>query len=557
MIDNKDTEIILCKGIKLDRNYENVLSYSESSMVTLCRNNQIYSGGDYNFIEKSSNKIWVSCTYSQAMYSNYIAFKNPRFGNKWIFAWVTDCRLLNVGTTEITFEVDVWSTWYSKFEIGKAFVEREHVADDTFGKHTIPEGIETGDYTIKSETDATDLQDVCPVVCATTSPVGTNSNPNTYSSYCGNRYEALGYYIFKGSLMTSYDGGDQANAIDAYIKRTNEVFSNDGIVSIFMAPKKLVGWTSDGTWTNFGTGAYSYRDALDVFEHENPIWTDYTHPIKFTDLQVTRPTTFGSYTPVNKKCYVYPYQYLNLTNNNGGNVVYNYEDFSSTTPTFEIAGIVTPSCSIRAVPKNYKNQTLAYNDGLLGAKYPICSWNNDLFTNWMTQQGVNIALEYAKDVLTIGAGLATGLATGGVASALGAGLMSGGVTGILNTMAMVREHSLVPPQARGNTNGGDIGASYSKITFTAQTIQVKEEYIRSIDSYFSRFGYKVNEVKTPNLKSRTQFNFIKVGGMDELVHGDIPASDMEKINGIFRKGVTIFHNYSNFGNYTISNPIVS
>ena len=557
MIDNKDNEIILCKGIKLDRNYENVLSYSESDMVNLCRNNAIYQADKYNFIEKANNRIVVSHPYSSAMYANYVAFKNPRFGNKWIFAWVTDVNLINIGSTEITFEVDVWSTWYSKFVIGKAFIEREHVSDDSFGKHTIPEGLETGDYTIKSETDATDLQDVCPVVCATTSPVGTNSNPNTYSSYCGNRYEALGYYIFKGSAMTSYDGGDQADAIDAYIKRTNEVFSNDGIVSIFMAPKKLVGWTSDGTWSNFGTGTYSYRDALDVFIHTNPLWTDYSHPIKFSDLQITRPTTFGSYTPVNKKCYVYPYQYLNLTNNNGGNVVYNYEDFSSNTPTFELSGIITPSCSIRAIPKNYKNQTLAYNDGLLGAKYPICSWNNDLFTNWMTQQGVNIALEYAKDVLTIGAGLATGLATGGVATALGAGLTSGGISGILNTMAMVREHSLVPPQARGNTNGGDIGASYSKITFTAQTIQVKEEYIKSIDSYFSRFGYKVNEVKTPNLNTRTQFNFIKVGGMDELIHGDIPSTDLEKINEICRKGVTIFHNYSNFGNYTISNPIAN
>ena len=68
---------------------------------------------------------------------------------------------------------------------------------------------------------------------------------------------------------------------------------------------------------------------------------------------------------------------------------------------------------------------------------------------------------------------------------------------------------------------------------------------------------KVNIVKTPNLKSRTQFNFIKVGGMDELISGNIPASDLEKINEICRKGVTIFHDYTNFGNYTISNPIVT
>ena len=85
-------------------------------------------------------------------------------------------------------------------------------------------------------------------------------------------------------------------------------------------------------------------------------------------------------------------------------------------------------------------------------------------------------------------------------------------------------------------------------------MSIKQEFARSIDQYFSRFGYKVNTVKTPNLNSRQVFNYIKVGGMDELVSGNIPSTDLEEINSIFRKGTTIFHNYNNIGNYTISNP---
>ena len=83
------------------------------------------------------------------------------------------------------------------------------------------------------------------------------------------------------------------------------------------------------------------------------------------------------------------------------------------------------------------------------------------------------------------------------------------------------------------------------------------EFAKICDDYLSRYGYKVNEIKQPNLKTRTKFNFIKVGGLDDLIHGDIPATDLEEINNIFRKGVTIFHSYSDFGNYTISNPIRS
>lgn len=537
----KNSEIILCSGIKMDKNYENVLSYNESNMVSLCRNKSIYNGTKYSIIQPDT--IDIATQYENCIYANYLAFINPNYGNKWFFAWVTNVEFLNPGTTRITFQIDVWSTWYQKFNVGKAFIEREHVSDDTVGKHTIPENLETGEYTIHSEVDATDLTDVCPVVCSTKDP----NNDEVYASYCGNRYEALGYYIFKGFGMTVYNGGDQRDAIDSFIKNLS---NDEAIVSIFMAPKKLVGWSVTGTWTNFGTNVYTYRNALDVFDYTTPGGQQGTHydtPITFTDLSTTRPTTFGSYTPVNNKMFVFPYSYLNLTNNNGSGGLYRYEDFSSNTPSFEISGIITPSCSIRAVPKNYKGQTKAYNDGVQGAKYPICSWQNDIYTNWLTQQAVNIGIDSVKNVGSIVGGVAFGQP----------GAVIGGLSGIASTLSSVYQHSLIPPQAEGNVNGGDIGASNKKLTFTLQNIQIREEMARVIDGYFSRFGYKVNEVKTPNLKSRTKFNFIKTGGMDELISGTIPAVDLDEINSIFRKGVTIFHDYEDIGNYTVSNPVRS
>ena len=133
MIDNKNSEIILCSGIKMDRNYENVLSYTEDQMVNLCRNNKIYDGFRYSIIQPNKT-IDIACKYEDAIFANYMAFINPKYGNKWFFAWITNVELRNPNTTRITFQVDVFSTWYSRFNLNQAFIEREHVSDDTIGK---------------------------------------------------------------------------------------------------------------------------------------------------------------------------------------------------------------------------------------------------------------------------------------------------------------------------------------------------------------------------------------------------------------------------------------
>ena len=542
MEDYKDSEIILCSNIHIDKNYDNVLDVSKSTLVGHLRTHSEYVGYDYSIIPRERNSLVVSCPYNIALKCNYMTFKNPDYENEYVFAFVDSVDYINDESTRIDFTIDAWHTYHDKFNTNKVFVEREHVADDTFGKHTIQEEVGTGEYTIKSETDATDLTEVCPVLAATVDP----SNTNAYGSYFGNNFESVGYYIFKGALMSTYDGGDQRDALRHFLdKYADDYGRSDSIVSVFMAPRKLVGWTGSGTWNT--SGAYCWRDASDVFDHTNPIYTDYDKPIVFTDLSVNRPTTYGTYTPVNNKCYCYPYQFINLTNNNGGNARYNYEDFSSNSISFEINGIITPSCSIRAIPKNYKNQLKCYNEGLQGAKYPICSWQNDIYTNWMTQQGVNIAV---KNIMGVGS-MVAGAVSGNV------GQVGSGIMQVVNQMRDIHTHSFMSPQAEGNINSGNVGSANNKLTFTIQTVQIREEVIRTIDQFFSRYGYKVNEIKEPSLHNRTQFDFIKVGGTDNLISGKIPSKYLEEINAICRRGTTIFHNITNFGNYTISNPIVS
>ena len=84
----KNSEIIIARNIKLDKEYKNVLSYNESSMLSLVRSNMVASANNYSFIKPGKNQIDVSFSYSDCLKANYMAFQNPYYSNKWFFAFI-------------------------------------------------------------------------------------------------------------------------------------------------------------------------------------------------------------------------------------------------------------------------------------------------------------------------------------------------------------------------------------------------------------------------------------------------------------------------------------
>ena len=87
------------------------------------------------------------------------------------------------------------------------------------------------------------------------------------------------------------------------------------------------------------------------------------------------------------------------------------------------------------------------------------------------------------------------------------------------------------------------------------SLSIKPEYASIIDNWFDMYGYKVNEVKIPNITGRRNWNFVKTVGC--YIDGDIPQSDMQEIKSMFDKGVTFWHNPSTFMDYSQTNDIVS
>lgn len=549
----KTSYIIMCRNIKFDRDNMNVLTYSEQQILTLCQQNAVRTATNYSFIGgRDSNVIAVDFTYSECLGSNYIAFQNTNYNNKWYFAFIDKVEYVNDKTTKLHFTVDVFHTWWSYWESKKCFVVREHVNDDTVGLHTIPENFETGEYIIDSRINMGSYASstyICIGVTEVPDEIPLNVNDTRYNGIFG----GIKLLLFETPLAASN-----------FLRAMDKLGKGETVINIFLIPQLLVGSVTFTTYTvkgvTFQTVPVPYSDSAVVLE---------------TTGDIVSPQTIDGYSPVNKKLLCYPYNFFYVSNNVGSDIEFHYEDFINNTAKFKILGAITVGCSIKVVPLNYKkladtnSSTNSYNYGLVGAKYPVCSWTSDSYTNWLTQQSINVA-GVKIDPITGGTGLSIGamaigaaLMTTGVFGAMaGINMIMDGAGGMFDTMQQQYRHDMVPPQAKGNTASGDVTYASGNMSTPLYRMQIRQEYAKSIDSYFTRFGYKVNSMKLPNQTGRTYFNYVQIGKGEILAYQKpnvvaIPPQDLIKINSLYQRGITLWHDYTNFGDFSVTNSIVS
>lgn len=469
---------------------------------------------------------------------NYVMYRNTSYDTKWFYAYVTNIKYVNDGMSEMTIETDVFQTWQFEIQYVNSFIEREHVSDDTVGAHTIPEGLETGDYVCNTVGNlATNLK-TC-YVAAMTTVIPDGLTVNTFHTRYGG--------VFCGGCMLVFqDWLSACNFTRAY----DLVNKPEAITAMFMLPQSLVGsvsWTTcgmtEGSHTiNFSCAVVPYTDSETVL----------------ANTSVTLQTSLNGYSPKNNKMLTFPYNYFYVSNTVGADVEFHYEDFVNNAPSFKTVGVPTIGGSIRTVPINYKKlgdtgtSYNHFNAGIPGPKYPVCGWTNDAFTNWLTEQSVNNTLGLWGGVAGIGVGAA--LAISGVGTAAGIGLIGGGIGSIINTMKGYYEHSQIPPQTKGNTNTGDVAFGSGSFEQPYYKMSVRYEYAKMIDDYFSMYGYKVNRLATPNIHKRAHWDYIKT--IDINLEGNIPEGDLAKIRDLFNNGITFWHNTSTFLNYSSSNSIL-
>ena len=493
--------------------------------------------------QRKDNVIRYPAHIDSIIEYNYVMYQNHNYSNKWFYAYITKMEYVNDGMTNIYIKTDPYQTWQFDITFMRSFIEREHVNVDTVGLHTVPEGLETGEFITNSDpvniysyssTGSTAGSDSYVVICATDFPI--SASPSDYNKIINGIFNGCVYVVATGS-----NASEVASKLDELIGYYASAGKLDYIQSIFMIPKTLV-------YFNNTTQIAVYTSDNKTIPYIKASNSSYEF---ITPVTININSTINGYTPKNKKLFTREFNNIILSNNCGTDVVMAYEDFTSNTPKFTCLGSVTPGCSIKCIPLNYRllsdsSSYKSYNFGITGAKFPVCAWTGDTYTNWLTQNGVNLGLAILGGAVTVAGGIATG--------GMGLFAAAGGVLAVEGAVAQSLQHSIVPEQTQGNVNSGDVTWSSGKSMFTVYPTCIRSEYAQIIDNYLSMYGYKVNDVKTPNITGRRNWNYVKT--IDVNIEGYIPQEDLEEIKGMFNTGVTIWHNPSTFLDYSQNNDII-
>lgn len=549
------TTVRVCQSIPLDNTYTDTILFTSKSAQEsyfASKTKKTYSGLTYQRMASNST-TWAIFLEDVADYfydCNYLCFQNGGFGNKWLYAFISDILYINENCTAITFEIDVMQTWLFDFEIKKSFIERMHVADDTISRNVVEEGLNFMQryeyYKIEPSglfggTSSDLSKDYSSVVLISTSEDCDQDDEVREGEMIQNTYQGLKYIAFP-----IYQNPSAClKALNEWLKKMNESGKAGAINSISMVPATGLSMVPEDGW--------KYKaEVLDGVIREQ------SYKINYTNLD-------DDYVPKNNKLFCWPYHFFTITTMDGQSYDFKYEDIIESDPIpgnaemkFSFKFAFGPNPTYFMFPQYYMKHENNIDYGVKLTGFPQCNWNFGVWENYYAQQDTNITLgmiasalgaaSQASGSVVNDAGSKKGLGVGaGMAIAqAGIGALQAGLT----TFGGLSVQKSQPDQSRGASNVGGVNYNMETMDFWIIHKRLHWGYVVKIDDYFTKFGYRVNSTGVPNLHTRKYWNYLKLD--QPSVTGNMPVGDMRMIKQILSNGITFWHT-TDVGNYDLNN----
>ena len=354
---------------------------------------------------------------------------------------------------------------------------------------------------------------------------------------------------------------------------------------------------------------FSSEDDTAIFDSYGSGSKEKTMTFDMSSTAGFKKTDGKFFVPKNNKLYTFPYTRLTVSSHYGNVAHYKFELFDGGfKPRFTLLSILTATPQAALIPVGYMGKEDA-TDYMVTLPYAIeIPVKGDAFKTYMAENKGNIISSLFNSVLS--AAIPAMTTTSTVAMTSGGDItqertirtlspktgrlrnslqdttrtvnypsrqesesstvsFGGGAkyTGLVSMVGDLVDKAHLPNPVYGNMTTTDILATAKLNTITLYREGISGDIAKTIDDFFTMFGYAIKEVKQPGVYNRHYWQYIKTCGCNlhnadryyDYVNENVnystgmSAADIDTLEKIFNRGITLWNQDVQIGDYTLDN----
>lgn len=562
-------------NVKWDNEYKNVVDFKDENA-----RNEFFKK---NFKKINANVLAInpngSCKIAKNLEDlekyNYIFYQNDNEVSSTCYCcFIKNWNISAKDVTTLNLQLDVFQQFFYQTIFYKSFIKRGHTNSDGVCEWVTPEPV---GFAAKVEKDLTAFSDIdfTPTLFFDSNSVpdkvwSGEGTPTINFKYGGgtngNEKDLCGF--FRCAIFTS----PSADLLNRIIHTWGFSETTDSTISHY---NDLIGFKFLPKWVSEKV-SYTKVDALGILSYVN----DNSYISISDTISLDKNSLACGYTPRNKKMLTSVAKCYKIWNKNGLSIPLQPEllnDLSSLSLNLKMR----PMGSEEKVEiKSYKDLSTRFFNVSYGYDLPFGFNSNVGVANQTAQNQLQNQLAVTK-VNQVSKGINTAVsAIGGVAGVVGsamAGDVAGAIQQGVSTVAGVgtsiagqvvsnkqeNYNNLIASNDLLASVGKSIGSSSDRTSMSndfcklrvADCSPLKKE-CEILDDFFDMYGYAIEELRNPRnwLKNRKKWNYLQTQNVN--LNASCPCDYENILKTIFNNGVTLWHDYSTFGDYSQDNSIV-
>lgn len=509
---------------------------------------------------------------------NYCYYTNDSdISNTPYCCFITNFEYIAPKTTRLFIELDVFQMYHYDTSYYQSYIERAIVSksQNTANNNYLPEPI-SAKLEYESELTTIGTESSWQPIWVLHSASYYNSSTGEYD-YKGvgtnNTYGEYGRFIESQSeiqkLLKMYGRKGFNDTLQAFSDMLDDTVGNltQNAKDIFKALIQGIfsgGIATAAEWNNM-TGMSTISDVFNIAEYQDhrdeliglyaiPKWlkdeyvaeggdnnyADNKRVTKEYDLTTNVNSLANGYTPRNKKLLTSVCRAYVLANRTGLKIPFKPELFTTDNVKINLYGITMSTGGYQYSIPGYSDRQLAHGE---------VDYSSERRVGYDANTGLNKVI----NGINAGAGV-----IGAVSGAVG-GAMTGNAASVIGSGASVT-NALVSAIDQIGQKEGRIGSNGDLLRVTGGRpvlrwfeVNPSVSECQAIDNFFDMYGYTIHKHQNPTsyINTRTYWNYVKTSNIN--LSCNAPANYENKLKSIYNNGVTLWHSYNNFGDYSQNN----